>query len=229
MIGVGEGDDELGRVVGQTNDAVAVRQVHGKRRASADVVEAQRDHMALAPERVLEPGRLLRPPEPGQAHPHLEEPPAVSQPRCPRDPDPARGLALTERAGLARVRDEGRAAGQRLGLGALRAGVDRARRERQSCLPRHLESALLDGAAELGVGSAGHRLAVDRAGPEQIEVLRGLALPGGGRRHATEEHGNVDGPGLGPDVRPHEERPDREVGLGLARDEGLGHRLARRR
>src|SRR4029453_15538849 len=80
-----------------------------------------------------------------RVHPQLEEPCAVSQPRCRRDPDPARRLALTERAGRARVGDEGRPAGQRLGLGALRAGVDRARRERQSSLPCHLESALLDG------------------------------------------------------------------------------------
>src|SRR5262249_59283519 len=85
----------------------------------------------------------------------------------------------------------------------------------------YVESAGGGGAAELGVGSALDRLAVDRAGPEQIEILYRLALPGVGRRHDAEEHGDVDGPSLGPDVRPHEERPDREIGLGLARAEDL--------
>src|SRR5215467_5913239 len=125
----------------------------GKVAARADVVEAQGDHVPLAPERVLEPGGLLLPPEPGQAHLELDEPRAIDEPWRPRDPDPAARRALTERARLTGVGDERRPAGERLGLGAIAPRVNRARGERQPTLARHLESAGLDRAADLGIGA----------------------------------------------------------------------------
>src|SRR6267142_523768 len=116
MVGVGETDRELRRIVGQMDDAIAVRQVHRERRPGSDVVEAQGDDVTLAPERVLQPGGLLHAPQPRQVHPKLDEPRTVDEPRRPRDPDPAPRRALSEWAWLAGVRDERRAAGDRLGL-----------------------------------------------------------------------------------------------------------------
>src|SRR5439155_26941719 len=150
-------------------------------RARPDVVEAQGDHVTLAPERVLEPGGLLLPPEPGQTHPELDEPRAVDEPRRPPNPDPAGRRALTERAGLAGEGDEWRAAGDRLGLRPIAPRVDRACRERQPPFVCHLESARLDRAAYLGIGRAGHGLAVHFAGPQQIKILRERAAAR--RRH----------------------------------------------
>ncbi len=221
VIRVYEVDDELGRIVGEVDDAIAMGEVHRERRARPDVVEAQGDHVTLAPEDVLQPGGLLRPPESRQAHPELDEPRAIDEPGGPRDPDPARRRALAERAALPGVGDERRAARKRLGSRALGAGVNRPCRERQSSLPRHLESTRLDGAAELGLGRAGNDLAVHLAGPEEVEVLLAHTAVHGGRHHA-EEHGDVDRPGGGPDVRPDEQRSDRELGLGVGRDEDLG-------
>src|SRR5439155_3058501 len=106
VIGVREAHDELRGIVGQVHDAIAIRQVHREGRARPDVVEAQGDHVTLAPERVLEPGGLLLSPEPGQTHPELDEPRAVDEPRRPPNPDPAGRRALTERAGLAGEGDE---------------------------------------------------------------------------------------------------------------------------
>src|SRR6267142_6100086 len=55
---------------------------------------------ALAPESVLQPGGLLRPAEPRQAHPELDEPRAIDEPGRPRDPDPAGRRALPARTRL---------------------------------------------------------------------------------------------------------------------------------
>src|SRR5262245_54485926 len=156
MRGVGEVDDELRGIVREMHNSIAIREIHGKRRSRPHVVEAHRDHVALAPERVLEPRGLLLTPESREPHPELDEPAAVGQPRRPRDLDPAPRRALPEWAGLARVRDERRAPGDRLGLLALASRVDGARCERQPALVEHLEPAALHGAAHVGIGRAGH-------------------------------------------------------------------------
>ena len=211
------------------DDTIAIGQVHRKGRPRPHVVEAQRDHVPLAPERVLEPGGLLLAPQSGQPHPELDEPAPVDEPGSPRNPDPAPRRALPERTRLARVRDERRAAGDRLGLLALPSGVDGARGERQPPFARHLKAAALHGAAQLGVGCAGDGLAVHLPGPEEVETLLERGGADRGRNDETEEQADLDRPGLGSDVGPDRERPDRELGLGLRREKHLPVRGAGRR
>jgi hypothetical protein len=50
-----------------------------------------------------------------------------------------------------------------------------------------------------------------------------------GRHDQAEQHTDLDGSVPGADVGPHEERTDRELGLGLAGDEDLPVRGGRRR
>src|SRR5262249_53747412 len=153
-----------------------------------------------APQRVLEPRRLLLPAQPPELHPELDQPRAVDEPWSPRNPDPASRRALSERAGLAGVGDVRRSAGDRLGLGSFAPREDRARGERQPPFTCDLEAARLDRATKLGIGRTGDGLAVDLAGPEQVEILCDRVRLDRRRHHETEEHTDLDRSLAGADV-----------------------------
>src|SRR5205807_7311499 len=58
VVGVTEVDEELRRIVGETDDAVATLEVEREKRARPRVVEGERDRVLRTPEQVLDPRRL---------------------------------------------------------------------------------------------------------------------------------------------------------------------------
>src|SRR6476661_7681602 len=58
MIGVREVDQELRRIVGEANDAVAALEIDREQRARPHVVEGERDRVLRTPEEILDPRRL---------------------------------------------------------------------------------------------------------------------------------------------------------------------------
>ena len=96
VIGVSEVDDELGRIVGQPDDAVAVPGTSGNAARVCTSLKLRVIPWRSPQKGVLQPGRLLAA-EPGQTHAELDEPRAVGEPGV-HGSDPARRRALTERA-----------------------------------------------------------------------------------------------------------------------------------
>ena len=227
VVGVRERDGECRWIVGEVDHPIAVREVHGERGARAHVVEAQRDQVTLAPEEVLQPGGLLRPPEPGETHPEVDQERAVDEPRRPRDPDPGGRRGQAERPRLAAVGDERRAARERLRLRALRAGIHGAGGQRQAALAGDLEPTFLYGPAQGRVRFSRDHLAVHRARPQEIEILLERSAADVRRHLETPEQADFDRTAGRHHVRADRQRTDRELRLRFGREKNLSVRRRR--
>ena len=87
LLGLGEDGQELGGLVGEPQEALAVLEVHREDPAPADLVVRERERVAPAPEQPFHPRRRHGLEQARELHAQAHEPRAVDHPRVPRDAD----------------------------------------------------------------------------------------------------------------------------------------------
>ena len=219
--------DEARGVLGEVQDPVPSGEVDPEQSARLHVAPGNRHAIAVAPQRLFEPGRGLGLDQPlrDERQVHHEQP--IGHSRVPGDFD-QRGRRADAHGPPRRAneRHEGRSARDRLPDAAPvgPAHVQVARGHGETAIVHRREPQFLDLLGEGGIGRPHLGIAGDVERPDEVEVLLQLAGIHFGREVEAEEDVDGDVAESRGDQGAHVHRSHLEWRLRVAREEDLGVR-----